>query len=42
MTAARSLYGSISVTRQLLFAGLLDALTLMTHRVVAGSGRVGA
>jgi dihydrofolate reductase len=31
--------GSISVTRQLLFAGLLDSLTLMTHPVVAGSGR---
>ena len=31
--------GSISVTRQLLFAGLLDELTLMTHPVVAGSGR---
>ncbi|NUS36352.1 MAG: dihydrofolate reductase [Pseudarthrobacter sp.] len=31
--------GSISVTRQLLFAGLLDSLTLMTHPVIAGSGR---
>ncbi|RYV51111.1 dihydrofolate reductase family protein [Pengzhenrongella frigida] len=31
--------GSISVVRQLLFAGLLDALTLTTHPVVAGSGR---
>lgn len=31
--------GSISVVRQLLFAGLLDELTLMTHPVVAGSGR---
>jgi dihydrofolate reductase len=31
--------GSISVTRRLLFAGLLDELTLMTHPVVAGSGR---
>lgn len=31
--------GSISLTRQLLFAGLLDELTLMTHPVVAGSGR---
>jgi dihydrofolate reductase len=31
--------GSISVTRQLLFAGLLDELTLMTHPVVAGTGR---
>jgi dihydrofolate reductase len=27
------------VVRQLLFAGLLDELTLMTHPVVAGSGR---
>ncbi len=31
--------GSISVVRHLLFAGLLDELTLMTHPVVAGSGR---
>lgn len=31
--------GSISLVRQLLFAGLLDELTLMTHPVVAGSGR---
>lgn len=31
--------GSISVVRQLLFAGLLDSLTFMTHPVVAGSGR---
>ncbi|MHC6591679.1 dihydrofolate reductase family protein [Arthrobacter sp. C152] len=31
--------GSISVVRQLLFAGLLDSLTLMTHPVIAGSGR---
>ncbi|ALV40558.1 deaminase [Pseudarthrobacter sulfonivorans] len=31
--------GSISVVRQLLFAGLLDELTLITHPVVAGSGR---
>ena len=31
--------GSISVTRQLLFAGLLDSLTLMTHPVIAGTGR---
>ena len=31
--------GSISVVRQLLFAGLLDELTLMTHPVVAGNGR---
>jgi dihydrofolate reductase len=31
--------GSISVVRQLLFAGLLDALTLTTHPVIAGTGR---
>ncbi|MDN3904948.1 dihydrofolate reductase family protein [Arthrobacter sp. YD2] len=31
--------GSISVVRQLLFAGLLDELTLMVHPVVAGSGQ---
>ena len=31
--------GSISLVRQLLFGGLLDELTLMTHPVVAGSGR---
>lgn len=31
--------GSISVVRQLLFAGLLDSLMLMTHPVIAGSGR---
>ncbi|MET1087281.1 MAG: dihydrofolate reductase family protein [Arthrobacter sp.] len=31
--------GSISVTRQLFFSGLLDSLTLMTHPVIAGSGR---
>jgi dihydrofolate reductase len=31
--------GSISVVRQLFFAGLLDELMLMTHPVVAGSGR---
>ncbi|MFJ6002259.1 dihydrofolate reductase family protein [Arthrobacter sp. NPDC092385] len=30
---------SISLVRQLLFAGLLDALTLMVHPVVAGAGR---
>jgi dihydrofolate reductase len=30
---------SISLTRQLLFAGLLDELTLMIHPVVAGAGR---
>lgn len=31
--------GSISLVRQLLFAGILDELTLMTHPVVAGNGR---
>ena len=30
---------SISLVRQLLFAGLLDALTLIVHPVVAGEGR---
>ena len=30
---------SISLVRQLLFAGLLDELTLITHPVIAGSGR---
>ena len=30
---------SISLVRQLLFAGLLDSLSLITHPVVAGSGR---
>ena len=30
---------SISLVRQLLFAGLLDELTLITHPVVAGAGR---
>ena len=34
-----SVCGSISVVRQLLFAGLLDTLTLIVHPVVAGSGR---
>lgn len=34
-----SLFATISLTRQLLFAGVLDELTLMTHPVVAGSGR---
>ncbi|WP_298461860.1 dihydrofolate reductase family protein [uncultured Cellulomonas sp.] len=34
-----SVCGSISVVRQLLFAGVLDSLMLMTHPVVAGSGR---
>lgn len=31
--------GSISVVRQLFLAGLLDALTLITHPVIAGGGR---
>lgn len=31
--------GGISLVRQLLFAGLLDELTLITHPVVAGSGQ---
>ena len=31
--------GSISVVRQLLFAGVLDTLTLMIHPVVAGTGK---
>jgi dihydrofolate reductase len=31
--------GSISLVRQLLFSGVLDELTLMTHPVIAGSGR---
>jgi dihydrofolate reductase len=31
--------GSISVVRQLLFAGLLDTLLLMVHPVIAGAGR---
>lgn len=34
-----SVCGSISIVRQLLFAGLLDSLTLMVHPVIAGSGR---
>lgn len=34
-----SVCASISVVRQLLFAGLLDTLTVMMHPVVAGSGR---
>jgi dihydrofolate reductase len=34
-----SLMASISLVRQLLFAGLLDSLTLMVHPVVAGEGR---
>jgi dihydrofolate reductase len=31
--------GSITVVRQLFFAGLMDSLTLMIHPVVAGAGR---
>ncbi|KQQ00021.1 MULTISPECIES: dihydrofolate reductase family protein [unclassified Rathayibacter] len=34
-----SLFSSISLTRSLLFAGVLDELTLMIHPVIAGSGR---
>ena len=34
-----SVCGSISVVRQLFFAGLLDSLTLMMHPVIAGAGR---
>lgn len=34
-----SVCGSISVVRQLLFAGLLDSLQLMIHPVVAGAGK---
>lgn len=34
-----SVMASISLVRQLLFAGLLDSLTLMMHPVVAGQGR---
>jgi dihydrofolate reductase len=34
-----SLMGGISLVRHLLFAGLLDSLTLMTHPVIAGAGR---
>lgn len=34
-----SVCGSISIVRQLFFAGLIDSLTLMTHPVVAGTGR---
>lgn len=34
-----SVMAGFSLTRQLLFAGLLDELTLITHPVVAGSGR---
>ena len=32
-------FSSISLVRQLLFAGLLDSLMLIVHPVVAGSGR---
>ena len=31
--------GGISLVRQLLFAGLMDELTLITHPVIAGTGR---
>jgi dihydrofolate reductase len=31
--------GGISLVRQLLFAGLLDELALITHPVIAGAGR---
>ncbi len=31
--------GGFSLVRQLLFAGLLDSLTLITHPVVAGAGK---
>lgn len=31
--------GGISLVRQLLFAGLMDELSLITHPVVAGAGR---
>jgi len=34
-----ALMGGISLVRQLLFADLLDELTLITHPVVAGEGR---
>ena len=32
-------FSSISLVRQLLFAGLLDSLMLIMHPVIAGSGR---
>ncbi len=32
-------FASISLARELLFAGVLDELTLMIHPVVAGAGR---
>lgn len=34
-----SLVGGISLVRHLLFAGLLDSLTVMMHPVIAGAGR---
>jgi dihydrofolate reductase len=34
-----SVCASISIVRELVFAGLLDELTLVTHPVVAGRGR---
>lgn len=34
-----SAMGGISLVRQLLFAGLMDELSLITHPVVAGEGR---
>lgn len=34
-----SVCGSISIVRQLLFAGLLDSLQLMVHPVIAGAGK---
>jgi dihydrofolate reductase len=34
-----NVFGSISVVRQLLFAGLLDSLMLMIHPVIAGTGK---
>ncbi|MEO8882494.1 MAG: dihydrofolate reductase family protein [Devosia sp.] len=34
-----AIMGGISLVRQMLFAGLLDSLTLITHPVVAGPGR---
>lgn len=34
-----ALMGGISLVREMLFAGLLDELTLITHPVIAGEGR---
>ncbi|MFZ7089224.1 dihydrofolate reductase family protein [Curtobacterium sp. RRHDQ10] len=34
-----AVFGSISVVRQLLFAGVLDELQLMVHPVIAGDGQ---